>query len=141
MAAYMHGSLAVDEHREQRRNVRVRETRKVVVRKHQVPAREKLFYLVAIMICVIVAGTIIYKQAQIYEVNTNIQHIEKEIERLEMQNKALVLSVRKMQEPNKLYEMGLEMGFVQPADEAIGQISSPNAPLVQEDIGFVYKDQ
>lgn len=136
----MHGSLAVEEHYEPRKTVKIKKTRKVVVRKHQVPAREKLFYLFAIMICVVIAGTIILRHAQIYEVNTKIQHIEKEIERLEMQNKALVLDVRKLQEPSKLYEIGVELGFVQPADHAVSQIMSQSDMLVNENLELAIKE-
>lgn len=142
MGAYMHGNLAVDDRHEHhyRENVRVRETRRVVLHKHSVPAREKLLYLFTIILCVVVAGTVIFRYAQIYDVNTRIQHIEKEIERLELENKALILSVRKLQEPNKLYEIGVELGFVQPSDEAIGQVSQQSKPLTREDLDIAFRE-
>lgn len=124
MGAYMHGSLAIDDQYERKSQTRVQETKKTVVRKHTVPAREKLLYLFTIIVCVIIAGMIIFRYAHVYEMNTQIQHIEKEIERLEMENKALVLSVRKLQEPNRLYEIGTQLGFVQPAEQAISQVAS-----------------
>lgn len=140
MGAYMHGSLAIDDHRERKPQTRVQETKKVVVRKHAVPAREKLLYLFTIIVCVIVAGLVIFRYAQVYEVNTKIQHIEKEIERLEMENKALVLKVRKLQEPNRLYEMGTQLGFVQPAEQAISQVASHLNRNDREDIDIAFKE-
>lgn len=139
MGAYMHGSLAMEE-RHERKPQRVEETKKVVVRRHAVPAREKLLYLFAIIICVIVAGLVIFRYAQVYEVNTKIQHIEKEIERLEMENKALVLSVRKLQEPNRLYEIGTQLGFVQPAEQAISQVATQLHRNDREDIDIAFKE-
>lgn len=142
MSAYMHGSLAVevDEGQHTTQRVRVNERRKVVVHKQTVPAQEKLLYLFVIVLCVVVASIVIFRYAQIYEVNTNIQHIEKEIERLEMENKALVLSVRQQREPYKLYEKGVELGFIQPSEEAIGQITPLTKTLNEEDLNFVFHD-
>lgn len=125
MGAYMHGNLALDDRNERRERVRTRETKKVVLRRHAIPAREKLLYLFTIILCVVVAGLIIFRYTQIYEVNTKIQHIEKEITRLEAENKSLMLSVRKLQEPSRLNEIGVQLGFAPPADEAISQVASP----------------
>lgn len=140
MGAYMHGSLAIDDRRHEQSTTRVRETRKVVLQRHSVPAREKLLYLFTILICVIVAGLVIFRSAQIYEMNTKIQNIEKEIARLELENKALILSIRQLQEPNKLYEIGIQLGFNQPSKEAITQISPQPVEIAREDMDIALKE-
>lgn len=140
MGTYMHGSLAIDDRRHEQSTTRVRETRKVVLQRHSVPAREKLLYLFTILICVIVAGLVIFRSAQIYEMNTKIQNIEKEIARLELENKALILSIRQLQEPNKLYEIGIQLGFNQPSKEAITQISPQPVEIAREDMDIALKE-
>lgn len=125
MAAYIHGNLATQERYEQKNNNVNRETRRVVRVKHRLSAREKLLYLFTILICVVATGTIIYHYAQIYEVNTKIQNIEKEIAILEQENQSLMLTVRKLQDPKRLNEIGVQMGFVPVEEVKISQFVAP----------------
>lgn len=134
MGAYMHGNLALNDRNERKDTVRI----KRVLRKHTIPAREKLLYLFTIVLCVAVAGLIIFRYTQIYEVNTKIQHIENEITRLEAENRSLMLSVRKLQEPSRLNEIGVELGFAPPADESIRQVASPSVlPRKDNDVALI----
>jgi cell division protein FtsL len=131
LAGYMHGNLALDDRNE--RTIKTRETKQAAVRKQMIPAQEKLLYLFTIMICVVVAGVIIFRYAQIYEVNTRVQQIEAKIEQLENENRTLKLSVRKLQEPKRLIEMGEALGFVPSAEEKITQVVSNPNPLPNTD--------
>src|SRR5690554_4936967 len=124
----MHGNLAVDDRNDRNHRVHTKESRRTVTRKHSIPAGEKLLYLFTIIMCVVVAGTIIFRYAQIYEVNSKIQHIEKEIAKLEMENKELMLSVRKLQEPKRLNEIGVELGYEPIMDKEITEVASPSVP-------------
>lgn len=134
----MHGNLALDDRTERKDRVKTRESKKTVVRRYTIPAKEKLLYLFTIILCVIVAGLIIFRYTQIYEVNTKIQHIEKEITRLEAENRSLMLSVRKLQEPSRLNEIGVQLGFSPPADEEISQVASPPVlPREENDVALI----
>lgn len=109
MAGYIQGNLALGErNREQERVV---ERKKVVYRKKALPTQEKLLYLFTILVCVVVAGAIIWRYAQIYEVNTKIQQIEDQIKVLENENKQLKLEVFKLQDPKRMIDAAKELGL------------------------------
>lgn len=120
--AYMHGNLAFKEKREEK--ARYKETREVVSRKVSLPAGEKLLYLFTIMLCVAVAGGVLWKYSQIYEVNTKLQQIEHEIKQLEKENSILKVETRKLQEPKRLIEQGRMMGLIPSSEESIEQVSA-----------------
>ncbi len=123
--AYMHGNLAFKEKKEQKS--RYKETREVVSRKVPLPAGEKLLYLFTIMLCMTVAGTVLWKYAQIYEVNTKMQQIEYEIEQLEKENSILKVESRKLQEPKRLIEQGRMMGLIPSSEDSIEQVSAEHS--------------
>lgn len=119
--AYMHGNLAFKEKKEEK--VRYKETREVVSQRIPLPAGEKLLYLFTILLCVAVAGTILWKYTQIYEVNTKMQQIEHEIKQLEKENSQLKVEARRLQEPKLLIEKGKMFGFIPSEEDTIEQVS------------------
>lgn len=113
MPAYMHGSLAVEQKSGQR--VKIKETKKVVSRSKTLPVQEKLLYLFTVVVCVLVAGVIIWRYAQIYEMNTRIQDVEKQIRLLEAENSALKHKVEALSQPERMLKEAESLGMV-PAD-------------------------
>jgi cell division protein FtsL len=109
MAAYIHGNLAVEQKSSQR--VKMKETRKVVTRSKSLPVQEKLLYLFTVIVCVLVAGVIIWRYAQIYEMNTRIQQIEKNIKLLEAENSALKHKVEELSGPDRMLEEAKKRGM------------------------------
>lgn len=109
MASYIQGNLAIDEKRKQKE--KVIERKRVIYRRKSLPTQEKLLYLFTMVLCVIVAGVIIWRYAQIYEVNTKIQQIENEIHILENENKQLKLEVNKLQDPKRMIEAAKQLGL------------------------------
>ncbi len=132
LSQYMHGNLAVSPSQNQRVSMR-RERSRVIVRKLAIPAKEKLLYLFVIVLCVVIAGAIIYNYAQIYEINTKIQQVEKEIETIDRENRTLMLSVRMLQDPKKLVEMGESLGFYVPNEESITQVTINQSQWLREE--------
>lgn len=128
----MHGNLAVSPIQSQRVSVS-REKSRVVVRKLAIPAREKLLYLFVIILCVVIAGAIIYNYAKIYEINTEIQQVVKKIESIDMENRTLMLSVRMLQDPKRLIEMGESLGFYVPDEESITQVTINQSQWLREE--------
>jgi cell division protein FtsL len=114
---YVQGNLAIKEKRVQAAK---EEVRRVVRRRKPIPVMEKLFYLLAVLICVTAAGLVILRYAQIYEVNAKIQQLEKEIQRLENENNTLQLEVNVLNDPKRLFEKAKMLGL-RPAEE--GEIS------------------
>lgn len=102
MASYVHGNLAVEERQIPAQRVKIKETRKVVYRTSRLPVQEKLLYLFTVLVCVIVAGIVIWRYAQIYQINTRIHNVEKQIVQLEAENSALKEKISKMSDPDQL---------------------------------------
>jgi cell division protein FtsL len=85
-------------------------------RKKSIPTKEKLLYLFTIAICVMVAGLVILRYAQIYEINARLHTIEKEIKAVENENSTLKLEVNKLSNPERLAEKAKLQGL-RPSEE------------------------
>lgn len=140
MAAYMHGNLAIDEQYQSPSERKVRITTKKVIRKHSIPAREKLLYLFVISICVVIAGMVIFQYAQAYEINTKIQQLESEITKIEMENRNLQLTARKLQEPKRFFELSEALGFTAATERKVSQVASQSMPLTEEETTVALED-
>ena len=117
MPAYMHGNLAVEQRTETKvqQRTQVKETTKPnLTRRKTLPLQEKLLYLFTVAICVVVAGLIIWRYAQIYEMNTNIRAIEQQIAKLEAENSILKQKVDALSDPRRMLEKAKEYGFEVP---------------------------
>ncbi|CAG7620707.1 cell division protein FtsL [Paenibacillus allorhizosphaerae] len=118
MPAYIHGSLAVEQRSENK--VKPKEPKKAVNRNNKsLPVQEKLLYLFTVAICVVVAGLIIWRYAQIYEMNTNINKIETKIKQLEAENSVLKHKVDALSSPERLGEEAKKLGLVVPEENQI----------------------
>ncbi|MGF7031951.1 cell division protein FtsL [Paenibacillus mucilaginosus] len=111
MPAYMHGNLATQQPQRPEKKVRIKETKKVVVRSKTLPVQEKLLYLFTVVICVMVAGLIIWRYAQIYEMNQKILAMEQKIKEIEAQNIILKQQVDKLSDPLELEKKAKELGL------------------------------
>jgi cell division protein FtsL len=111
--SYIQGNLALDPKRKpsQQQRVKIKETTKVVYRNSSLPAQEKMLYLFTVVLCVIVAGVIIWRFAAIYQMNANILKMQGEIREIQAQNSALKQEVEKLQSPDRLKEEAARLGF------------------------------
>jgi cell division protein FtsL len=112
MAAYIRGNLAVEERQSPAERVKIKETRKVVYRTSRLPMQEKLLYLFTVLVCVLVAGIVIWRYAQIYQMNTRIHDVEKKITQMEVENNALKEKLSKMMNPELFMKEAAQAGFV-----------------------------
>lgn len=120
--AYIQGNLALEQKPSQK--VKIKETRKVVYRQKTMPVQEKMIYLFTVLLCVLVAGVIIWRYAQIYQLNTDMLIMQKEIKQVQAENSVLKQEVMKLQSPERLKEEALKHGFIQTGDDQIKQIAS-----------------
>lgn len=107
----MHGNLATQQPQRPEKKVRIKETKKVVVRSKTLPVQEKLLYLFTVVVCVMVAGLIIWRYAQIYEMNQNILAMEQRIKQIEAQNVILKQQVDKLSDPLELEKQAKLLGL------------------------------
>jgi cell division protein FtsL len=120
VAIYMHGNLAL---KEEERREGTQKRKQAPSKRPAIPASEKLLYLGVIVLCMLVAGAVLYQTAQLYSVNTRIQDVQREIQRLEKENQKLKLEGEKLREPQRLYELGKQLGFAVPAEENVIPVS------------------
>lgn len=112
MPSYIQGNLALDPKRSApAAKVKIKETTKVVYRNKTLPTQEKMLYLFTVILCVIVAGVIIWRYAAIYQMNANILKMQSEIREMQAQNSALKQEVEKLQSPERIKGEAVRLGF------------------------------
>jgi cell division protein FtsL len=126
MPAYIQGNLAVD--KKLTPKVTIKETKKVVYRNKSLPAQEKMLYLFTVVLCVIVAGVIIWRYAQIYQMNAEMLKIQQDIRQIQAENSALKQEVEMLQSPERLGDKAKEFGFVPQDNNQVSQetVGKPN---------------
>jgi cell division protein FtsL len=121
MAYY--GNLALRPERveeQQRQQQPARQTQKTkVTRRRSIPIGEKLLYLFTVGLVVFVAGFIIFRYAQIYQINGEIQATKKSIEQATEQNKELQNEVNRLSDPAEIRKKAIANGFVPIEGEGI----------------------
>lgn len=102
--AYVNGNLALQPKRKTSPNQQpqFRETKKVVVRRKSLPVQEKLLYMFTILVCVVVAGVIIFRYAQIYQMELQIKQLSKQHDELVVQMADLKAQYEKANDPEKI---------------------------------------
>ncbi|NQX65459.1 cell division protein FtsL [Paenibacillus alba] len=126
MPSYIQGNLALDQKRAvPKQKVKIKETTKVVYRNKSLPTQEKMLYLFTVVLCVIVAGVIIWRYAAIYEMNANILKMQNEIRDIQAQNSALKQEVEKLQSPDRLKEEATRLGFNLQDEKQVSLVTPP----------------
>ncbi|WEK52990.1 MAG: cell division protein FtsL [Candidatus Cohnella colombiensis] len=82
------------------------------VRHRPIPIGEKLLYLFTIAVVVLVAGLIIFRYAQIYQINGQIQQSNNEYNKTTEQLKEMQREVDRLSDSKRIREMGLSYGMV-----------------------------
>jgi len=111
MAYY--GNLALKPERKPQETKQQARQRDTVVRRRQLPIGEKLLYLFTIVVCATVAGLIIYRYAEIYQINRQIQDVNKAYETTSGQLKELQREVERLSDPQKIIDEAKKLGYVQ----------------------------
>ncbi|UKS30281.1 cell division protein FtsL [Paenibacillus sp. HWE-109] len=128
MPSYIQGNLALDQKRTVAKpKVKIKETTKVVYRNKSLPTQEKMLYLFTVVLCVIVAGVIIWRYAAIYQMNTSILKMQSEIKEIQAQNSALKQEVEKLQSPDRLKGEATRLGFNLQDEKQVSLVTPPKA--------------
>ncbi|WP_308638907.1 FtsL-like putative cell division protein [Paenibacillus silvisoli] len=109
--AYVNGNLALKPKRKTEPRPQFRETRKVVLKRKSLPVQEKLLYMFTILVCVIVAGVIIFRYAQIYQMELQIKELSKQHEQLTEQIAYLTSEYEKAKDPAYIREQAKKQGL------------------------------
>jgi len=111
--AYMHGNLAMQPQKRVEQKRSTEDKPKHAARRKTIPVQEKLLYLFTVVMCVIVAGVIIFRYAQIYQMNLEIKQMTTQQEEMSVQIKELQKKVEMLSDPSTIREKALLEGMVQ----------------------------
>jgi cell division protein FtsL len=125
MPAYIQGNLALKQKQKPVQKVKIRETTKVVYKNKPLQVQEKMLYLFTVVLCVLVAGVIIWRYSQIYQMNAHMLKMQQEIRQIQAENSALKQEVEKLQSTDRLMEEAKKMGFKPYDDKQVNQVA-PN---------------
>lgn len=116
MAPYMPGNLAVQPQPDRQVEPR-REQTASGKRVRTISAGEKLLYLFSIVIFAAVAGFIIMRYVEIYQLNARIHSIEAEIKRAEIEFQSLKHKIAILDEPERMRAIGEQLGLKPRSEE------------------------
>lgn len=112
MAYY--GNLALQPQRKPEQPPKQAREREKVLRRRQLPLGEKLLYLFTLMICAVVAGFIVYRYAELYQMNRQIQDMNRQYEQRAEQLKELQREAERLSDPKRIIdEAKNKLGMVQ----------------------------
>jgi len=110
--AYVNGNLALQPKRKPEKQPTIRETKRVVVTRKSIPVQEKLLYMFTVLVCVAVAGVIIFRYAQIYDMNLKIKQLNNEYQTMNVEMEVLKKQVEKLSDPERIRKMAESQGMV-----------------------------
>jgi len=117
--AYVNGNLAMKPNRRSQEEIVIRETTKKVIRKKSIPAKEKLLYMFTVVVFTVIAGALLLRYAQIYDINLQIKQVNTEIKATNIEVQQLERDVQTLSNPLRIREIAESQGMVNGMDSGI----------------------
>ena len=95
-------------------------------RRRALPVGEKLLYMLTVVLLVAVAGVVIYRYAEIYQLNRTIQELKVEHDRMTTQVKELQREVERLKDPSRIAEEASRLGFIRIDSRGIAVVTDSN---------------
>jgi cell division protein FtsL len=124
--AYVNGNLALQPKQKQEDQTEVVHTKRVVVTRRSLPVQEKLLYLFTVLVCVVVAGVIISRYAQIYTMNVEIKQLNSNLKTVSVELEDLKKQVETLGDPERIRKLAETQGMVSSTDGGIMLKTSSN---------------
>lgn len=110
--AYVNGNLALQPKRKQDQKTVIKETKRLVKTRKSLPVQEKLLYMFTVLMCVVVAGVIIFRYAQIYDMNLQIKKLNSEYQTMNIEMEDLKKQVEMLSDPERIRRLAETQGMV-----------------------------
>jgi len=110
--AYVNGNLALQPKRKQDQQTVIKETKRLVKTRKSLPVQEKLLYMFTVLMCVVVAGVIIFRYAQIYDMNLQIKKLNSEYQTMNIEMEDLKKQVEMLSDPERIRRLAETQGMV-----------------------------
>jgi cell division protein FtsL len=117
LMAYTRGNLAMKPKPIERVSPGYREQTTVVTKQTLVPIKEKLLYLLTIIICVAISSFVIWQYANIYDLNKQGQRMNDAI--FSNQTKISQLEVQRQTLKSVIVTTAIEEGYVLPEEQSV----------------------
>ncbi len=117
--AYVNGNLALQPKRKQDQQPAIKETKRLVKTRKSLPVQEKLLYMFTVLMCVVVAGVIIFRYAQIYDMNLDIKKLNSEYQTLNVEMEDLKKQVEMLNDPERIRKLAESQGMVSSTEGGI----------------------
>lgn len=111
--AYVRGNLALQEKRAERKATptRYKETTKIVTKKANLSGKEKLLYIVSVLLCVLIAGMILARYADIYKNSMDIQNMDQQTKAMQKEILLMQNEVDTKSSPDAIRTWALANGY------------------------------
>ncbi|MNZ81838.1 Cell division protein FtsL [compost metagenome] len=110
--AYVNGNLALQPKKKQNQQTIIKESKRVVLTRKSIPVQEKLLYMFTVLICVVVAGVIILRYAQIYDMNVEIKKLTNDYQTMTVEMEDLKKQVEMLSDPERIRKLAESQGMV-----------------------------
>ncbi|OBZ16674.1 cell division protein FtsL [Bacillus sp. FJAT-26390] len=110
--AYVNGNLALQPKRKQDQQTVIKETKRLVKTRKSLPVQEKLLYMFTVLMCVVVAGVIIFRYAQIYDMNLDIKKLNSDYQTMNIEMEDLKKQVEMLSDPERIRKLAESQGMV-----------------------------
>lgn len=110
--AYVNGNLALQPKRKQDQQPAIKETKRLVKTRKSLPVQEKLLYMFTVLMCVVVAGVIIFRYAQIYDMNLEIKKLNNNYQTMNVEMEDLKKQVEMLSNPERIRNLAEKQGMV-----------------------------
>lgn len=127
--AYINGNLALQPKRKPEQRPEYREKKRVVVKRKSIPVQEKLLYIFTVFLCVAVAGVIIFRYAQIYDMNLEIKQLNNSYQSLTIEMEEMKKEVEKLSNPERIRQLAESQGMVSTFENGITVTTNDNDKL------------
>ncbi len=117
--AYVNGNLALQPKHKQNEQSEVVETKRVVVTRKSLPVQEKLLYLFTVLVCVVVAGVIISRYAQIYTMNVEIKQMNNSVKTVSVELEDMKKQVEMLSDPERIRKLAESQGMISSTEGGI----------------------
>jgi cell division protein FtsL len=108
----VNGNLALQPKRKQDQQTVIKETKRLVKTRKSLPVQEKLLYMFTVLMCVVVAGVIIFRYAQIYDMNLDIKKLNSDYQTMNIEMEDLKKQVEMLSDPERIRKLAESQGMV-----------------------------
>ncbi len=110
--AYVNGNLALQPKRKQGQQPVIKETKRLVKTRKSLPVQEKLLYMFTVLMCVVVAGVIILRYAQIYDMSLEIKKLNSDYQSMNVEMEDLKKQVEMLSDSERIRKLAETQGMV-----------------------------